>query len=285
MNKIIVNLGNFKLDEIPLNRGSLSIGRADDNDISLADAATSSYHAKIVTIFTSSFIQDLNSTNGTIVNGRKVIRHTLHHGDVISIGNLQLLFKSDVHDLADADSRTALVNKEEIKSIMTASSELQKNHSNADAIEKANGKHDGLAGFSISVPPSASENRQETAVPNIDETESNIPVLEETLPLDELRKNPDRMVVLTPGTKKTVTAPATKTKNKKIGKRVTQNHVDYDRTMLTMESEPTVAFENEHLKKLLAADDFNSYSAKLLAKIAFGILLVVVVLTSVYLLL
>ncbi len=283
MNKIIVNLGNFKLDEIPLHRGSLNIGRADDNDISLADAATSSHHAKIVTIFTSSFIQDLNSTNGTIVNGRKVVRHTLHHGDVISIGNLQLLFKSDAKDVAKGSNNTALVNKDEMKSRMMKSLGLQKDNVDTATTVSETSKNEALSGFSISVASSTDNTvkipENENSIP-----ESMIPVLEETLPLDELRKNPDRMVVLTPSIKKAEKPPADSKINKKTKIKSPELDVNINQTMLSMESEPTIAFDDEQIKKLLEGDDYQNDNARMLAKLAFGIILLVVVAISIYLL-
>lgn len=204
MNKIVVNLGNFKLDEITLGRGTLSIGRATDNDISLADSATSGHHAKIVTIFTSSFIQDLNSTNGTIVNGRKIVRHTLSHGDIISIGNLQLLFKSDASASPVKTSKTIQISKDEIKSalgqvVKKPSQVSKKNYEVKTPVTQIIKKNDKLSGFSISIP-SAEELVEKTVkrvVSAAPAASSAIPILDETLPLGELRRNPDRMVILT----------------------------------------------------------------------------------------
>ena len=203
MNKIVVNLGNFKLDEITLGRGTLSIGRASDNDISLADTATSGYHAKIVTIFTSSFIQDLNSTNGTIVNGRKIVRHTLSHGDIISIGNLQLLFKSDASSSPAKPSKTIQISKDEIKSALgqvdkKTSKVSRKNTDVNKPVTQIIKRNDKLSGFSISIP--SAEELAEKSVKRVvaaPAPSSDIPILDETLPLGELRRNPDRMVILT----------------------------------------------------------------------------------------
>ncbi|HXG28787.1 MAG TPA: FHA domain-containing protein [Nevskiales bacterium] len=78
--------------EIPLDRQRITIGRRQDNDICLEDKATSSQHAAIITIGRNSYLQDLNSTNGTLVNGMPVQRHTLRHGDVILIGRNHLSF-------------------------------------------------------------------------------------------------------------------------------------------------------------------------------------------------
>lgn len=66
--------------------GTLTIGRKSDNDIHLDDSTVSGRHAKIVTYFSASHIEDLGSTNGTFVNGRRVRMHTLRPGDVVAIG-------------------------------------------------------------------------------------------------------------------------------------------------------------------------------------------------------
>lgn len=95
MNKIIIEKGSFKLDEIELGHGSITIGRAEDNDIHLDDPMLSSHHAKITTFFNASHIDDLSSTNGTYINGRQAKTHTLHSGDTIVMGNYKVIFYSD----------------------------------------------------------------------------------------------------------------------------------------------------------------------------------------------
>lgn len=107
MNKIIVNRGTFKLNEVEFQQGTLTIGRAADNTITLDDNAVSGHHVKIITLFNTSYIEDLDSTNGTLVNGHKVTKRTLHSGDIISLGNHQLLYQSDVSANAKKASETA----------------------------------------------------------------------------------------------------------------------------------------------------------------------------------
>lgn len=95
MAKITVNKENFKIDERELGQGSLSIGRNRDNALRIDDRAVSNHHAQIVTVFESSYVEDLGSTNGTYVNGKKVKTHTLHNGDVLTIGHYQILFQNE----------------------------------------------------------------------------------------------------------------------------------------------------------------------------------------------
>ena len=78
--------------EIPLDRQRLTIGRRNDSDLCLNDKATSSQHAAVITIGKNSYLQDLKSTNGTLVNGTPIQKHTLKHGDVILIGRSHMSY-------------------------------------------------------------------------------------------------------------------------------------------------------------------------------------------------
>lgn len=92
MAKLLVHGKEGVLREIPLGQQRITIGRREDNDLCLGDKATSSQHAVIITIGRNSYLQDLKSTNGTLVNGSPVQKHTLKHGDVILIGRNHLSY-------------------------------------------------------------------------------------------------------------------------------------------------------------------------------------------------
>jgi pSer/pThr/pTyr-binding forkhead associated (FHA) protein len=105
MANITVNKENFKIDERELEQGSLSIGRNKDNALHIDDPAVSNHHAQIVTVFESSYVEDLGSTNGTFVNGKKIKTHTLHNGDVLTVGHYQILFqKEHINTSSDANA-------------------------------------------------------------------------------------------------------------------------------------------------------------------------------------
>ena len=95
MARITINRDSFKVAERELEQGTLSIGRKKDNAVHIDDPTVSSHHAQIVTVFDSSYVEDLGSTNGTFVNGQKTKTHTLHNGDIVTIGQYQLLFQTD----------------------------------------------------------------------------------------------------------------------------------------------------------------------------------------------
>ena len=72
MAKLILSMDGLVLKEIPLNKERMSIGRRANNDIQIDNLAISGEHAAVVTILNDSFLEDLNSTNGTLVNGQPV---------------------------------------------------------------------------------------------------------------------------------------------------------------------------------------------------------------------
>jgi pSer/pThr/pTyr-binding forkhead associated (FHA) protein len=75
---------------VTLQAGAISIGRATDNDLQIPDQTVSAHHARIFTYLEASYIEDLGSTNGTFLNGKRIQKHTLHPGDTIKIGRLEL---------------------------------------------------------------------------------------------------------------------------------------------------------------------------------------------------
>jgi hypothetical protein len=94
MGKLIVTEADGKSRELALDKERVTIGRHADNDIALNDKAVSGHHAVVITILSDSFLEDLDSTNGTLVNGKQVAKHPLSHGDSITIGRNTLVYES-----------------------------------------------------------------------------------------------------------------------------------------------------------------------------------------------
>lgn len=69
-----------------LRNGNFTIGRAPDNDLRLENPTISAHHARIYTYLTTSYIEDLDSTNGTFIDGKRVHKHVLRPGNIIKIG-------------------------------------------------------------------------------------------------------------------------------------------------------------------------------------------------------
>jgi len=85
-------MDNLVLKEIPLNKERTTLGRKAHNDIQIDNLAVSGEHAVIVSILNDSFLEDLNSTNGTFVNGQQVKKHFLQNNDVIELGKYRLKY-------------------------------------------------------------------------------------------------------------------------------------------------------------------------------------------------
>jgi len=81
--------------EIKLHRQRITIGRRPDNDVCLPYPAVSGEHAAVVTILDDSFLEDLGSTNGTLVNGAAVAKHFLRDRDEIDVGRHVLVYLED----------------------------------------------------------------------------------------------------------------------------------------------------------------------------------------------
>jgi len=95
MAKLILSMDGLVLKEIPLSKERTTIGRKPSNDIQIDNLAVSGEHAVIVTIMSDSFLEDLGSTNGTIVNGNPVKKHFLQNNDVIELGKYKLKFLAE----------------------------------------------------------------------------------------------------------------------------------------------------------------------------------------------
>ena len=92
MAKLILSMDGLVLKEIPLNKERMTIGRKPTNDIQIDNLAISGEHAAVVTILNDSFLEDLNSTNGTLVNGQPVKKHFLKNSDLIELGKYKLKY-------------------------------------------------------------------------------------------------------------------------------------------------------------------------------------------------
>lgn len=81
------SIGAFSGQRFDIDASGATIGRKDDNSIVLKEATISGYHAKIVFNNGNFYIEDLNSSNGTYINGRQITTTILQHGDVFKLGS------------------------------------------------------------------------------------------------------------------------------------------------------------------------------------------------------
>ena len=96
---VISSNGNVVAD-IRMDKPRLLIGRSDHNDIAIGSRFISRHHALLVRHGSATFLMDLNSTNGTFVNAKRVSNYVLVHNDVITLGHHKIKF----HD-TDARAR------------------------------------------------------------------------------------------------------------------------------------------------------------------------------------
>jgi predicted component of type VI protein secretion system len=95
MAKLILSLDGQVIKEFTLTKERSTIGRKPHNDIQIDNLAVSGEHAIIMTILNDSFLEDLGSTNGTLVNGQPVKKHFLQNNDVVEIGKYKLKYVSE----------------------------------------------------------------------------------------------------------------------------------------------------------------------------------------------
>jgi pSer/pThr/pTyr-binding forkhead associated (FHA) protein len=103
MARLILSLDGSVLAEYNMTKERYTIGRLPDNDVRIDNAAVSGHHGLIINILNDSFLEDLNSTNGTYVNGKLIKKHALTHGDVITIGHHHLRFVDSQVESAEQD--------------------------------------------------------------------------------------------------------------------------------------------------------------------------------------
>jgi len=92
MARLILMFNNQVVKEYPLTKESITIGRNEDNLITVDNLAVSGYHARIDAAGSDYILTDLQSTNGTFVNDKKVVSHKLTHGDNVIVGKHVILY-------------------------------------------------------------------------------------------------------------------------------------------------------------------------------------------------
>jgi pSer/pThr/pTyr-binding forkhead associated (FHA) protein len=102
MAKLILSVDGQVLKEFTLSKERTLIGRKPHNDIQIDNLAVSGEHAAIITILNDSFIEDLGSTNGTMVNGKPIKKHFLQNNDVVELGKHKLKYFNDAPTAATA---------------------------------------------------------------------------------------------------------------------------------------------------------------------------------------
>jgi len=116
MGKLVLHIPGGGMRDIPLDDGRITLGRRADNDVCLPYPAVSAEHAAIVTVLDDSFLEDMQSTNGTLVNGKRVAKHFLRDRDAIDVGRVQLVYLVDDDEVIaplDAEASQAAASSSE----------------------------------------------------------------------------------------------------------------------------------------------------------------------------
>lgn len=92
MGKLVVSLDNVVLKEVVIQKERTTLGRRPYNDIVIDNLAVSGEHAVLLSVGEDIFIEDLNSTNGTYINGKAIKKQLLSGGDVIEIGKYRIKY-------------------------------------------------------------------------------------------------------------------------------------------------------------------------------------------------
>ena len=103
MGKLVVSLDGVVIKEVQVTKDKTTLGRRPYNDIVIDNLAVSGEHAVLQMVGADVFIEDLNSTNGTYINGKAIKKQMLAHDDTVEIGKYKIKFLRD--ETVGADSR------------------------------------------------------------------------------------------------------------------------------------------------------------------------------------
>jgi pSer/pThr/pTyr-binding forkhead associated (FHA) protein len=94
MGKLVVSLDGVVIKEVQITKDKTTLGRRPYNDIVIDNLAVSGEHAVLQMVGSDVFIEDLNSTNGTYINGKAVKKQLLQHNDTVEIGKYKIKYLS-----------------------------------------------------------------------------------------------------------------------------------------------------------------------------------------------
>ena len=98
MGKLVVSLDNVVVKEVPILKDRITIGRRPYNDVVIDNLAVSGEHAVLHSIGSDVFLEDLNSTNGTYINGKAIKKQLLSSNDLVEIGKYRVRYIAEVPD-------------------------------------------------------------------------------------------------------------------------------------------------------------------------------------------
>ncbi|MEM9171556.1 MAG: FHA domain-containing protein [Pseudomonadota bacterium] len=156
MARLVLSLGDQVLAEYNMTKERYTIGRLPDNDVRIDNPSVSGHHCLIINILNDSFLEDLNSTNGTYVGGKLIKKHALQNGDSITIGHHQLRYVESSTDPEQQEFEATMVITPNTSDdpAPAATPATDKIRENADALEAAT-ESTSASGESAAVQTSA----------------------------------------------------------------------------------------------------------------------------------
>lgn len=101
MPKLLLKFNAAVIKEIAMDKESIAIGRKPDNDIVIDNPAISGHHCKLTLEGGGYYVEDLESTNGTFVNEKRIKKSGLHHNDVVGMAKHAVVFLNEA-ELAES---------------------------------------------------------------------------------------------------------------------------------------------------------------------------------------
>ena len=95
MGKLVVSLDGVVIKEVQITKDKTTLGRRPYNDMVIDNLAVSGEHAVLQMVGNDVFIEDLNSTNGTYINGKAIKKQLLAHNDTVEIGKYKIKYLTD----------------------------------------------------------------------------------------------------------------------------------------------------------------------------------------------
>lgn len=136
MPKLLLKFNAAVIKEIPLDKPSVSVGRKADNDIVIDNPAISGHHCKIVQKGDTFYVEDLESTNGTFVNEKRVVKSGLHDQDVVGLAKHALVFVDDrpAPEAASDGDKTMVLTPEKQEALAKAAAEANAPSGKAESV-------------------------------------------------------------------------------------------------------------------------------------------------------
>ena len=158
MGKLVVSLDGVVIKEVQLTKDKTTLGRRPYNDIVIDNLAVSGEHAVLQMVGADVFIEDLNSTNGTYINGKAIKKQLLTHNDTVEIGKYKIKYLVD----ESGDYEKTMVMRPSAATAAASPSPLPPAHATSAGGYVGLGTHPPLTPASIKVLNGAAAGREVT---------------------------------------------------------------------------------------------------------------------------